>query len=65
MYVLGKMTVTRSSLITVTGTKSLCISTTQMTIIQGLEISELVTKREQDYEILNMMISTTTCKEMW
>ena len=65
MYVLGKMTVKGSSLITVTGTKSLCMSATHMTIMQGLEISELVTKREQDYEILNMMISTATCKEMW
>ena len=63
--ILAKMTATVTSSITVTVTKNPCILATQMTTMQGLEISELVTKTEQDYEALKMIISTTTSKETW
>ena len=42
----------------------LYLSNTETTM-EGLQISQLPTKIEQDYEILNMIISTATCKEVW
>ena len=36
-----------------------------MTMMQGVQISELLRKTEQYYEILKMIIWTATFKETW